>query len=769
MTAPIELRLQWRAIVLLLALVLCFLVTGLLVLRAQEAASGAAGRADRLRRVQLDVDDLLIGMVNQETGIRGYGDTRNASFLEPYTLGGGQVATAVRRLQGEQPPGVQRALGATIAAATSWQRWAASRRVVIESRSGPVVDPSALLDGKRLFDAFRGAQADLESTLGRAVSSAVDEMSGRSREARQTLLLGGLVSAVLLSVAGLLLVRGILRPIVRLAHAADAIAAGDEVAVLPARRHDELGALTQALARWRSASIEERRDRQALREQAQLIELAHDAIIVRELSGARIRHWSRGAEETYGWSRGEALGRVSHELLETRFPQPLQEIEEQVLRTGRWQGELGHRRRDGGLIVVDSRWALLAGAAGAPAAALEVNRDVTERKRLEENLKTSRDELARASHAKNDFLSRMSHELRTPLNAILGFAQLLELDVEARDREFVQRIGRAGRHLLDLVNDILDISRVESGATNLSIEAVAVAGAVEEAVELIRPLAAARQIEVTTHVAPGMTGRHALADLQRIKQVLLNLLSNAVKYNRDRGSVSVEVAPRGARVRVAVSDTGPGIPAQMMHRLFEPFDRLDAELTGVEGTGLGLALSRQLLTAMGGSISVTSSDRGSTFSVDLPAVEAPGVGQDVAPAGCRQDHARDARARTVLYVEDNLSNLQLVTHILERRGGVVVLPAMQGGLALDLARQHCPDLILLDLHLPDLSGYDVFCRLRAEKRTACIPVVVISADTSRGQIDRLIGAGARAHLTKPLQVSEFLAVFDEVLEGSSRG
>jgi CheY-like chemotaxis protein len=206
-----------------------------------------------------------------------------------------------------------------------------------------------------------------------------------------------------------------------------------------------------------------------------------------------------------------------------------------------------------------------------------------------------------------------------------------------------------------------------------------------------------------------------------------------------------------------------------MHRLFEPFDRLDAELTGVEGTGLGLALSRQLLTAMGGSISVTSSDRGSTFSVDLPAVEAPGVGQDVAPAGCRQDHARDARARTVLYVEDNLSNLQLVTHILERRGGVVVLPAMQGGLALDLARQHCPDLILLDLHLPDLSGYDVFCRLRAEKRTACIPVVVISADTSRGQIDRLIGAGARAHLTKPLQVSEFLAVFDEVLEGSSRG
>ena len=769
MNTPIELRLQRQAILLLLALATCCLVTGLLVLRAQQAAADAAGRADRLRQVQLDVGDLLVGMVDQEAGIGGYEETHVRSFLDPYVIGQEEVATAARRLRQESLPGLQPQLDATMSAATSWQRWAEGRRLAAEAQPAPTVDPSAAARGRQLFDAFRAAQAGQEGTLGRAVAAAVAQASGSAQEARWTLLVGGLVSAVVLSLAGLLLVRGILRPIVHLANAADALAEGRAVTIPPARHHDELGALHQALTRWQTASVAERRDQAALQEQAELLDLAHDAIFVRELHGARIRYWSRGAEETYGWRAAEAVGRVPHELLETQFPRPLQEIEEQVTSAGRWQGELVHRRRDGGLIVVDSRWALRTGAGDAPHAILELNRDITERKRLEETLTTSRDELARASRAKSDFLSRMSHELRTPLNAILGFSQLLQLDVEGRDREFVDRIHRAGRHLLDMVDDVLDISRIEAGVTNLSIEPVDVVRAVEETAELIRPLAGARGIEVTIRIAAGMTGRHVRADLQRLKQVLLNLMSNAVKYNRDCGSVSVAVAPTGGRVRVAVSDTGPGIPPQMMHRLFEPFDRLGAEVTGAEGTGLGLALSRQLLTAMGGSIDVESSERGSVFSVDLPAAQAPDIGDSVPRAPSRPGDSPGGRARTVLYVEDNLTNLHLVTHILERRGGVRVLPAMQGRLALDLARQHCPDLILLDLHLPDLSGYEVFSRLRAEQRTAHIPVVVISAETSRSRIDRLLDSGARAHLSKPLQVDEFLTVFDQVLEGTSNG
>jgi PAS domain S-box-containing protein len=761
-----KLPLRRQVFALLLALVGCFLTTGLLVLRAQEAAIDAAAQADRMRRVELEVGDLLVGMVDEESGIHGYEDTRIASFLDSYVAGHRQVAAAVRRLQDDRLPGVQPALDATLTSATTWERWAAARKLAVDAESGPAIDLSQSTEGKQLFDAFRAVEADLQSAIGGTVDGAVAETTDRARDARRTLLLGGLASAIILSLTGLLLVGRVLRPIVRLARAADAIAAGQPVTIAPAGRDDEVGALQEALARWQSAGVEERRGRQALEEQAQLIDLAHDAILVREVEGSVLRHWSRGAEQTYGWTSAEVLGRVSHEVLETRLPKPLEAIDEEVRRAGRWQGELVHRRRDGETIVVDSRWALRAGAMGAPDAVLEVNRDITERKRLEDSLRSSRDELARASRAKSDFLSRMSHELRTPLNAILGFAQLLELDAEGRQREFVERIHRAGRHLLALVDDILDISRIESGGTNLSVEPVAVTGVVEETVELIRPLAASRQIEVTTRLAAGLSDGHVLADLQRIKQVLLNLLSNAVKYNRDRGSVSVAVMPRGEQVRVAVTDTGPGIPPQMMHRLFEPFDRLGAEVTGVEGTGLGLALSRQLVAAMKGSISVQSSEQGTTFSIDLPGVPAPDLGHSLTGVRARRDPA-GGRACTVLYVEDNLANLQLVTRILERRGGVVVLPAMQGGLALDLARQHCPDLILLDLHLPDVNGYEVFCRLRAEERTARIPVVVISAETSRGHVDRLLEAGARAHLAKPLQVTEFLAVFDEVLEGAS--
>jgi PAS domain S-box-containing protein len=390
-----------------------------------------------------------------------------------------------------------------------------------------------------------------------------------------------------------------------------------------------------------------------------------------------------------------------------------------------------------------------------------VGRDITEYKRLEWALRESNAELVRANNAKTEFLSRMSHELRTPMNAILGFSQLLAMDLEGAHADYLRRIQRAGGHLLGLINDVLDIGRVEAEALQMTIEPVRIAGVVEDVTEMIRPVAAARRISVTTRLED-VAGAHVLADLQRLTQVLLNLASNAVKYNRDQGSLSMTAELCAGRVLLAVADTGPGILTADLDRLFQPFDRLGAEAKGIQGTGLGLTLSRQLVDAMDGTIAVVSSEQGTTFTVDLP--EAPPAEPPVAAqAGLSP---ATTGGPVILYVEESLANLHLVQNILEKRlvGAVTILPVMQGRLALELARQHRPDLILLDIHLPDLTGHDLLVSLRAEARTVAIPVVMIGAEATAGEVRRALDAGAHAYLTQPLQIDRFVAVVAELLE-----
>ncbi|MEA2670860.1 MAG: hypothetical protein QOG45_1080 [Chloroflexota bacterium] len=389
-----------------------------------------------------------------------------------------------------------------------------------------------------------------------------------------------------------------------------------------------------------------------------------------------------------------------------------------------------------------------------------VGRDITEHRHLERALRESNAELVRANNAKSEFLSRMSHELRTPMNAILGFSQLLAMDMDGAHADYLQRIQRAGGHLLALIDDVLDISRIEAGAMQMSIEPVPIAGVVEEVAEMIRPVAAARRIVVTTRL-DDVAGAHVLADVQRLTQVLLNLASNAVKYNCEQGRLSMTAERRAGRVLLAVADTGPGIPAADLDRLFQSFDRLGAQANGIEGTGLGLALSRQLVDAMDGTIVVVSSEQGTTFTVDL--LEAP----PVAAQGGRSPATTGSPV--VLYVEENLANLHLIRNILEKRlvGAVTILPVMQGRLALELARQHRPDLILLDIHLPDLTGLDLLVSLRAEARTRAIPVVMIGAEATGGEGRRALEAGAHAYLTQPLRIDRFVAVVEELLGGSA--
>lgn len=394
--------------------------------------------------------------------------------------------------------------------------------------------------------------------------------------------------------------------------------------------------------------------------------------------------------------------------------------------------------------------------------------DITERKRAEEKLAQAREAklvAEAASRAKDEFLSRMSHELRTPLNAILGFGQLLEMNLLSEDqRECVDQINRGGKHLLKLINEVLDIARIEAGRMPLSPEPVRVTDAIQEVLDLVRPLSAGRDIRFHLDLA-GVNGHCVLADNQKLKQVLMNLLSNAIKYNREQGEVRIsceEAAP--GRLRLVVSDTGPGIAAEKLHRLFVPFDRLDAEQTGVEGSGLGLALSKSLVELMGGTLTVTTeAGKGSRFCVELAQAEDP---QERLPADVTQLPGSVnvfCEGRTVLYIEDNLDNLRLVQRVLDLRPGVQLVTSMQGSLGTELARQHRPDLILLDVHLADLNGEQVLGRLRAAPETQSIPVVVLSADATPRQIERLRAAGARDYLTKPIEVPRFLGIVDEVL------
>jgi CheY-like chemotaxis protein len=357
----------------------------------------------------------------------------------------------------------------------------------------------------------------------------------------------------------------------------------------------------------------------------------------------------------------------------------------------------------------------------------------------------------------------MSHDLRTPLNAVLGFAQLLNVErLSAPQVECVEQILKGGRHLLQLINEVLDIARIEAGRLSLSPEAVSVRDTVGHAAALIAPLAAQRHISVTIRESP-LLDRAVRADRQRLSQVLLNLLSNAVKYNHDRGTVVLSFEEQaGRRLRINVTDTGPGIPRAKLRLLFTPFERLGAESTLVEGTGLGLTLARGLAEAMGGDVGVSSVvDQGSTFWVELDETDEPvpvGLSEHFAPISTEA-----CRAATVLYIEDNLSNARLMERVLARRPAIRLVHAADGTHGLEAARSAHPDLILLDMHLPDMPGEEVLRLLFTDPLLRAIPTVVLSADAMPEQVKRVTAAGASAYLTKPLNVGEVLSVLDRLL------
>jgi signal transduction histidine kinase/ActR/RegA family two-component response regulator len=376
-----------------------------------------------------------------------------------------------------------------------------------------------------------------------------------------------------------------------------------------------------------------------------------------------------------------------------------------------------------------------------------------------------------ANRAKSEFISSMSHELRTPLNAILGFGQLMHAsDIElpaAKQKEFSKHIVHAGNHLLKLIDEILDLAKIESAQMMLSLEMVTLDTVLDECRTMIVPAAAKRRVQTRF---PAVCTAAVMADRTRLKQVLLNLLSNAIKYNVEGGSVSVDVSDAVAgRVRISVQDTGPGLRSEQVGALFQPFNRLGQEATSVEGTGIGLVVTKRLVELMHGTIDVSSTvGVGSVFSIELPAV------LEVSKPAMRADDAAFASAPRssrmgglaeplLLYVEDNPANLTLVQEIVGLRGGMRLISAPDAQLGIELARAHQPQLILLDIHLPGLNGMDALAILRADPSTAGIPVIALTANAMPSHRERALAAGFFRYVTKPIGVRELIDAIDAAL------
>lgn len=370
--------------------------------------------------------------------------------------------------------------------------------------------------------------------------------------------------------------------------------------------------------------------------------------------------------------------------------------------------------------------------------------------------------VAAASQAKSDFLAGMSHELRTPLNAVIGFAELMRMNETAepltrRQSQAVEQILGSGQHLLSLIEEVLDLARIEAGKLSMSVERVDPQLVVRQVCDNLRP--AAEASGVTLRAPAPTAGLGVVADRTRLRQVLINLVSNAIKYNREGGDVLLEVRQTKDGVALSVHDTGVGIPEDRKAELFQPFNRLGRETSDVAGTGIGLAVSRRLAEAMRGRLECASVEgEGSTFTLHLPLARPAAQPMTASPIP-----TDSLPAATMLYVEDNPSNIALMRHVVAALGPIQLHVAENGHEGLSLARDLRPDVILLDINLPGLSGFELKARLDADPLTRGIPTLALSASAMPGDIKRGKEAGFRDYLTKPLDIPAFAAAMNRAL------
>jgi PAS domain S-box-containing protein len=494
------------------------------------------------------------------------------------------------------------------------------------------------------------------------------------------------------------------------------------------------------------------------------------AIVMLDPSGSVVS-WNTGAERIKGYATDEIVGShfaCFYQKGDVDAAKPQHDLDLAAL-NGRYEDEGWRVRKDGSTFWANVVFTAIRDQAGVLRGFAKLTRDLTERNKVEGILTNARAIAEKANLAKSDFLSSMSHELRSPLNAILGFAQLLESDLPPPTPQQAESIGQilhAGWYLLDLINEILDLAVIESGKLSMSVEPVSLSEVMMECESMIEPLAQRRGISMTfpTFEKPVSVK----ADRTRIKQVLINLLTNAIKYNEVGGSVVVEccASKTPGHVRITVTDTGAGLSPEKLSQLFEPFNRLGQASNGEEGTGIGLVVSKRLVELMEGVIGVESTvGTGSVFWVDLLSTAPLALPAHIDEKAFVEPVVEsDGAARTLLYVEDNPANLKLVERLVARRSDLNLLSAIDGNRGVELARSCQPDVILMDINLPGISGIEALKILIDDPSTSHIPVIALSANAIPRDIEKGLEAGFFRYLTKPIKVGEFMETLNSALE-----
>lgn len=513
-------------------------------------------------------------------------------------------------------------------------------------------------------------------------------------------------------------------------------------------------------------------EQQLRRSEANLLLFRH----IFEASNQYICITDRHGELTYvnpslcqrlGYSKQELSQQHFKTLIPRRVFKHVKDNLDRVLKQGQsWNGQVPVQCKDGSEFISISNIGAILDQSGEIENIFNIFSDFSAELTRRQELDKAKVAAEKANQAKSEFLSSMNHELRTPLNSIIGFAQLMEFDntLEIDQQENLQEIIKAGKHLLQLINDVLDLAKIEAGHIEISLEQVALQGSISECINLIKPLADARAITINTSQFANLTVK---ADKTRLKQIVLNLLSNAVKYNRQNGKIVINVyAIDKEFLKIEISDTGVGIPPNRTHEVFQPFNRLNAEQSGIEGSGVGLPVTKRLTELMGGRIGVKSDiGQGSTFWIELPSdalITDPEIDTETI-YHVQKTTLCDKKQYRVLCIDDNPANIKLLKHILSHLENIETLTSFTSQLGLELAIAHTPDLIFLDINMPDMNGYNVLTKLKHNQSTADIPVVAITANATTKDIEKGLNAGFDDYITKPIVIKQFLETVDKML------
>jgi PAS domain S-box-containing protein len=506
-----------------------------------------------------------------------------------------------------------------------------------------------------------------------------------------------------------------------------------------------------------------------LKEYAAIVELSQ--VLIRNIND-EIVFWNKGVEHIYGWSKEEAIGRISHELLKTKFPTPLEDIKQILLDTGEWSGELTHYRKDSSQIVVSSHWVLHKDEQGNPAAILESNHDITELQAARLEAEEARAEAQAANRTKDEFLATVSHELRTPMTSLLGWARLLKLGHMRADQftRAIDAIERNAELQSKLIDDLLDISRIISGKLKIDLQPLELAEVVNAAIDVIQPIAEAKEIRIEPVLDRSIIIN---GDPSRLHQIVWNLLTNAIKFTNHGGRIQVTVESRASDVCLTVSDTGKGISATFLPYVFDRFKQEEAINTRKhEGLGIGLAVVRHLVEMHGGTVEAYSEGegKGASFTVRLPNYDVKALEHEEIRKVPAIESVEDLRCPKelegvkILAVEDEPDARDLISMVLKRCGAeVVAVETVEE--ALKVVKEIKPDLLLSDIVMSGEDGYTLIRKLRQmnEKEGGSIPAIALTVFSRAEDRTKLLRAGYTAHLSKPVHPEELVAILTKFI------